>query len=189
MVTQYRPEDYNNFEARIHAIKQAGSLNIGTGTLLRTSQKRSLYVRALFDYDPNRDDGLPTRGLPFKHGDILHVTNASDDEWWQARRVIGDGEEDCIGIVPSKRRWERKQRARDRSVKFQGHAQNNAMEKVSTSLFFVVTICIKKNILQMSTLDRKKNKNFSFSRRFPFMKSKDERNEDGSDQERKYLYQ
>lgn len=37
----------------------------------------------------------------------------------------------------------------------------------------------------MSTLDRKKNKNFSFSRRFPFMKSKDERNEDGSDQERK----
>lgn len=39
----------------------------------------------------------------------------------------------------------------------------------------------------MSTLDRKKNKNFSFSRRFPFMKSKDERNEDGSDQERKYL--
>lgn len=45
LVTQYRPEDYNNFEARIHALKQAGSLNIGTGTLLRTSQKRSLYVR------------------------------------------------------------------------------------------------------------------------------------------------
>uniref|UniRef100_A0A336KJF8 CSON010760 protein n=1 Tax=Culicoides sonorensis TaxID=179676 RepID=A0A336KJF8_CULSO len=164
LVAQYRPEEYNNFEARIHALKQAGSLNIGTGTLLRTSQKRSLYVRALFDYDPNRDDGLPTRGLPFKHGDILHVTNASDDEWWQARRVIGDGEEDSIGIVPSKRRWERKQRARDRSVKFQGHAQNNTMEK-------------------MSTLDRKKNKNFSFSRRFPFMKNKDERNEDVADAE------
>lgn len=38
---------------------------------------------------------------------------------------------------------------------------------------------------QVSTLDRKK-KNFSFSRRFPFMKSKDDKNEDGSDQERKY---
>ena len=84
---------------------------------------------ALFDYDPNRDDGLPTRGLPFKHGDILHVTNASDDEWWQARRVVGDDEDDSIGVVPSKRRWERKQRARDRSVKFQGHAANN-LEKV-----------------------------------------------------------
>lgn len=51
-------------------------------------------MRALFDYDPNRDDGLPSRGLSFKHGDVLHVTNASDDEWWQARRVIGDDEEE-----------------------------------------------------------------------------------------------
>lgn len=99
--------------------------------MLARSLLNHIINRALFDYDPNRDDGLPTRGLPFKHGDILHVTNASDDEWWQARRVIGDGEEDSIGVVPSKRRWERKQRARDRSVKFQGHAQNNAMEKVN----------------------------------------------------------
>lgn len=37
---------------------------------------------------------------------------------------------------------------------------------------------------QQSTLDRKK-KNFSFSRKFPFMKSKDDKSEDGSDQERK----
>jgi disks large protein 1 len=165
LVAQYRPEDYNRFEARIHELKQqAAAASTGTGTLLRTSQKRSLYVRALFDYDPNRDDGLPTRGLPFKHGDILHVTNASDDEWWQARRVVGDGEEESIGIVPSKRRWERKQRARDRSVKFQGHQAPNNVDKTST-------------------LDRKK-KNFSFSRRFPFMKSKEDgKNEDGSDQE------
>lgn len=151
LVAQYRPEDYNRFEARIHELKQQAAINAGTGTLLRTSQKRSLYVRALFDYDPNRDDGLPSRGLPFRHGDVLHVTNASDDEWWQARRVVGDGEEEgkfyiaaifaCklnlmprffwfawflgMGIVPSKRRWERKMRARDRSVKFQGHAANN----------------------------------------------------------------
>lgn len=79
------------------------------------------YHRALFDYDPNKDDGLPSRGLPFRYGDILHVTNASDDEWWQARRVLATGEEEGMGIVPSKRRWERKQRARDRTVKFQGH--------------------------------------------------------------------
>ncbi|XP_037919256.1 disks large 1 tumor suppressor protein isoform X3 [Hermetia illucens] len=162
LAAQYRPEDYNRFEARIHELKQQAALTAGAGTLLRTSQKRSLYVRALFDYDPNRDDGLPSRGLPFKHGDVLHVTNASDDEWWQARRVLGDGEEEGMGIVPSKRRWERKMRARDRSVKFQGHATNN-MDK-------------------QSTLDRKK-KNFTFSRKFPFMKSKDEKNEDGSDQE------
>ncbi|XP_053950779.1 disks large 1 tumor suppressor protein isoform X5 [Anastrepha ludens] len=166
LVAQYRPEEYNRFEARIQELKQQAALSAGgTGTLLRTSQKRSLYVRALFDYDPNRDDGLPSRGLPFRHGDILHVTNASDDEWWQARRVLGDSEDEQIGIVPSKRRWERKMRARDRSVKFQGHAAAN------------------NNLDKQSTLDRKK-KNFTFSRKFPFMKSRDEKlGEDGSDQE------
>ncbi|XP_037932453.1 disks large 1 tumor suppressor protein-like [Teleopsis dalmanni] len=165
LIAQYRPEEYNRFEARIQELKQQAAINAGnSGTLLRTSQKRSLYVRALFDYDPNRDDGLPSRGLPFRHGDILHVTNASDDEWWQARRVLGENEEEQIGIVPSKRRWERKMRARDRSVKFQGHSVTN------------------NNIDKQSTLDRKK-KNFTFSRKFPFMKSRDEKNEDGSDQE------
>lgn len=76
-----------------------------------------------------KDDGLPSRGLAFQYGDILHVTNASDDEWWQARRVLASGDEQGMGIVPSKRRWERKQRARDRSVKFQGHMPN-ILEKV-----------------------------------------------------------
>ncbi|XP_037298252.1 disks large 1 tumor suppressor protein isoform X2 [Manduca sexta] len=149
----YRPQEYNKFEARINELKHH--------TLLRTSQKRSLYVRALFDYDPVRDDGLPSRGLPFRYGDILHVTNASDDEWWQAR--LDKAESDAIGIIPSKRRWERKQRARDRQVKFQGQAT-----PVSAS---------------QSTLERKK-KTLSFSRKFPFMKSREDgKSEDGSDQE------
>ena len=68
-----------------------------TGTLVRTSPKRSLYVRALFDYDPVKDDGLPSRGLGFSYGDILHVTNASDEEWWQARKVLPNGEEAGLG--------------------------------------------------------------------------------------------
>ncbi|XP_049867783.1 disks large 1 tumor suppressor protein isoform X3 [Pectinophora gossypiella] len=148
----YRPQEYNKFEARINELKQHH-------TLLRTSQKRSLYVRALFDYDPIRDDGLPSRGLPFRYGDILHVTNASDDEWWQARR-IDTTDQDAIGIIPSKKRWERKQRARDRQVKFQGQGTPS-----------------------QSTLERKK-KTLSFSRKFPFMKSREDgKSEDGSDQE------
>ncbi|XP_033230243.1 disks large 1 tumor suppressor protein isoform X8 [Belonocnema kinseyi] len=164
IVVQYKPEDYNRFEAKIHNLKQQISQqNMMTGTLMRTSQKKSLYVRALFDYDPNKDDGLPSRGLAFRYGEILHVTNASDDEWWQARRVTPQGEDEGLGIIPSRRRWERKQRARDRSVKFQGH----------------MPVILDKQ----STLDRKK-KNFSFSRKFPFMKSKDDKSEDGSDQER-----
>lgn len=150
----YRPQEYNKFEARINELKQHH-------TLLRTSQKRSLYVRALFDYDPVRDDGLPSRGLPFRYGDILHVTNASDDEWWQARR-LDTTDNDAIGIIPSKRRWERKQRARDRQVKFQGQGTTASSQ---------------------STLERKK-KTLSFSRKFPFMKSREDgKSEDGSDQE------
>lgn len=61
--------------------------------------------RALFDYDPARDSGLPGRGLSFKHGDILHVTNASDDEWWQARKLVGSGTDQGLGIIPSKKRY------------------------------------------------------------------------------------
>lgn len=91
--------------------------------------------RALFDYDPLKDDGLPSRGLAFHFGDILHVTNASDDEWWQARRVLWSGEQEGLGIVPSKKRWERKQRARDRTVKFQGHMPV-MLDKVSLVLLF-----------------------------------------------------
>ncbi|XP_065575663.1 discs large homolog 1-like protein isoform X4 [Artemia franciscana] len=156
LVVQYRPEDYNRFEAKIHELKQ----QMMTGTILRTSQKRSLYVRALFDYDPIKDDGLPSRGLAFRYGDILHVTNASDDEWWQARRVLPEGQEEGLGIIPSRKRWERKQKARDRTVKFQG-SKSPAPEK-------------------QSTLERKK-KNFAFSRRFPFLKSRDDQSDDGSD--------
>jgi len=60
IVAQYKPEEYNRFEAKIQELKQQMSqqmlmassnqnlnaaANAGTGTLLRTSQKRSLYVR------------------------------------------------------------------------------------------------------------------------------------------------
>ena len=60
--------------------------------------------RALFEYDKTKDSGLPSQGLSFKYGDILHVTNASDDEWWQARRLNAMGEEEGRGVIPSKRR-------------------------------------------------------------------------------------
>lgn len=45
IVAQYRPEEYNRFEAKIHDLKQQMRDQTMTGTLLRTSQKRSLYVR------------------------------------------------------------------------------------------------------------------------------------------------
>ncbi|KFP00475.1 Disks large 1, partial [Calypte anna] len=127
IVAQYRPEEYSRFEAKIHDLREQmmnSSISSGSGSL-RTSQKRSLYVRALFDYDKTKDSGLPSQGLNFKFGDILHVINASDDEWWQARQVTPDGESDEIGVIPSKRRVEKKERARLKTVKFNSKARGD----------------------------------------------------------------
>ncbi|KAM5292117.1 disks large homolog 1 isoform 8-T8 [Ctenodactylus gundi] len=130
IVAQYRPEEYSRFEAKIHDLREQmmnSSVSSGSGSL-RTSQKRSLYVRALFDYDKTKDSGLPSQGLNFKFGDILHVINASDDEWWQARQVTPDGESDEVGVIPSKRRVEKKERARLKTVKFNSKARGDKGE-------------------------------------------------------------
>jgi len=159
LTVQYRPDEYNRYEAKLHELQQ--SL---TGTLVRTSPKRTLYVRALFDYDPHKDDGLPSRGLGFNYGDILHVTNASDDEWWQARKLLPNGEEAGLGIVPSKQRWERKMKMKNRKLVFGGHS--NSHGRSSTSLD-----------RSTGTLNRPGQKQkISFSRKFPFMKSRERLN-------------
>ncbi|XP_033637505.1 disks large homolog 1-like isoform X2 [Asterias rubens] len=118
---QYKPEEYNRFEAKIQSLREEMmNSSVSTTGSLRTAPKRSLYVRALFDYDKTKDSGLPSQGLSFGYGDILHVTNASDDEWWQARQVLHTGEEGEMGVIPSKRRVEKRERARLKSVKFSG---------------------------------------------------------------------
>ncbi|KAK6310309.1 hypothetical protein J4Q44_G00183640 [Coregonus suidteri] len=126
IVAHYRPEEYSRFEAKIHDLREQmmnSSISSGSGSL-RTSQKRSLYVRALFDYDKTKDSGLPSQGLNFKFGDILHVVNASDDEWWQARQVTPEGEAEEVGVIPSKRRVEKKERARLKTVKFNSKSRD-----------------------------------------------------------------
>ncbi|XP_010870844.2 disks large homolog 1 isoform X14 [Esox lucius] len=126
LVAQYRPEEYSRFEAKIHDLREQmmnSSISSGSGSL-RTSQKRTLYVRALFDYDRTKDSGLPSQGLNFHFGDILHVVNASDDEWWQARQVTHEGEMEEVGVIPSRRRVEKKERARLKTVKFNARSQD-----------------------------------------------------------------
>uniref|UniRef100_A0A452SH48 Discs large MAGUK scaffold protein 1 n=1 Tax=Ursus americanus TaxID=9643 RepID=A0A452SH48_URSAM len=166
IVAQYRPEEYSRFEAKIHDLREQmmnSSISSGSGSL-RTSQKRSLYVRALFDYDKTKDSGLPSQGLNFKFGDILHVINASDDEWWQARQVTPDGESDEVGVIPSKRRVEKKERARLKTVKFNSKTRGDKGQSFNDK--------------------RKKN---LFSRKFPFYKNKDQSEQETSDADRKYV--
>ncbi|XP_047419668.1 disks large homolog 1 isoform X7 [Sciurus carolinensis] len=162
IVAQYRPEEYSRFEAKIHDLREQmmnSSISSGSGSL-RTSQKRSLYVRALFDYDKTKDSGLPSQGLNFKFGDILHVINASDDEWWQARQVTPDGESDEVGVIPSKRRVEKKERARLKTVKFNSKTRGDK-----------------------GSFNDKRKKNL-FSRKFPFYKNKDQSEQETSDADR-----
>ncbi|XP_042573769.1 discs large homolog 1-like protein isoform X16 [Cyprinus carpio] len=158
IVAQYRPEEYSRFEAKIHDLREQmmnSSISSGSGSL-RTSQKRSLYVRALFDYDKTKDSGLPSQGLNFKFGDILHVVNASDDEWWQARQVTPQGEVEEMGVIPSKRRVEKKERARLKTVKFNPKSR------------------------EKGSLNDKRKKNL-FSRKFPFYKNKEASEQETSD--------
>uniref|UniRef100_A0A8D0AJX0 Disks large homolog 1 n=1 Tax=Sander lucioperca TaxID=283035 RepID=A0A8D0AJX0_SANLU len=161
IIAHYRPEEYSRFEAKIHDLREQmmnSSISSGSGSL-RTSQKRSLYVRALFDYDKTRDSGLPSQGLNFKFGDILHVVNASDDEWWQARQLTSQGEAEEVGVIPSKRRVEKKERARLKTVKFNAKSRDRG------------------------SLNDKRKKNL-FSRKFPFYKSKDASEQETSDIDR-----
>ncbi|XP_016413839.1 disks large homolog 2 isoform X25 [Sinocyclocheilus rhinocerous] len=180
IIAQYRPEElalcsprrappptaeYGRFEAKIHDLREQmmnHSMSSGSGSL-RTNQKRSLYVRALFDYERAKDSGLPSQGLSFRYGDILHVINASDDEWWQARRVTLEGDSEEMGVIPSKRRVERKERARLKTVKF--NAKPGSLDS-------------------KGSFSEKRRKNFIFSRKFPFYKNKDADEQDGSDSER-----
>ncbi|KAE8288110.1 Disks large-like protein 2 Postsynaptic density protein 93 [Larimichthys crocea] len=165
IIAQYRPEEYGRFEAKIHDLREQmmnHSMSSGSGSL-RTNQKRSLYVRALFDYERAKDSGLPSQGLSFRYGDILHVINASDDEWWQARRVTPHGDSEEMGVIPSKRRVERKERARLKTVKF--NAKPGSFDS-------------------KASFNDKRKKNFIFTRKFPFYKNK-EGEQDGSDSDLK----
>uniref|UniRef100_A0A4W3I7G2 Discs large MAGUK scaffold protein 3 n=1 Tax=Callorhinchus milii TaxID=7868 RepID=A0A4W3I7G2_CALMI len=153
IIAQYRPEEYSRFESKIHDLREQmmnSSMSSGSGSL-RTSEKRSLYVRALFDYDRTKDSCLPSQGLSFSYGDILHVINASDDEWWQARLVTPHGESEQIGVIPSKKRVEKKERARLKTVKF--HARPGVIEMKGSAR-------------------TKRKKSFLLSRKFPFYKSR-----------------
>ncbi|XP_077956160.1 discs large homolog 1-like protein isoform X26 [Gasterosteus aculeatus] len=158
IIAHYRPQEYSRFEAKIHDLREQmmnSSISSGSGSL-RTSQKRSLYVRALFDYDKTRDSGLPSQGLNFRFGDILHVVNASDDEWWQARQLTSRGEVEEVGVIPSKRRVEKKERARLKTVKFNAKSG------------------------ERGSLNDKRRKNL-FTRKFPFYKSKEASEQETSD--------
>ncbi|XP_071656271.1 disks large homolog 4 isoform X3 [Patagioenas fasciata] len=119
IIAQYRPEEYSRFEAKIHDLReQLLSSSLGSGSAsLRSDSKGGFYVRALFDSEKAKDCGFLSQALSFRFGDVLHVLDASDDEWWHARPA-GGGQPPHVGFIPSKRRVERREwtrlKAKDR---------------------------------------------------------------------------
>uniref|UniRef100_A0A674DGR3 Discs large MAGUK scaffold protein 4 n=1 Tax=Salmo trutta TaxID=8032 RepID=A0A674DGR3_SALTR len=110
IIAQYRPEEYSRFEAKIHDLReQMMNSSMSSGTL---RANRTFYVRALFDYDKTADCGLLSQALGFNFGEVLHVTDCSDEEWWTARRLGQQGQLEELGYIPSKHRVERKEWSR-----------------------------------------------------------------------------
>ncbi|XP_043986221.1 disks large homolog 4-like isoform X2 [Gambusia affinis] len=121
IVAQYRPEEYSRFEAKIHDLREQmmTSSVSSSSTSLRSTQKRTLYIRALFDYDGSAADlSAPNQALPFGFGDVLHVSSAGEEEWWPARH-LSPPPPNCpeVGLIPSRRRAEKKERSRLKMVR------------------------------------------------------------------------
>ena len=101
---EYHPTEFSNFQAKNDSVRDVMAQSpVSPG--IKTTAKKSLYVRALFNYDHTKDSGLPQPGLSFKHGDVLHVINAGDDDWWQASLVGNHAEDGPKGLIPSKKRY------------------------------------------------------------------------------------
>ncbi|XP_037532928.1 MAGUK p55 subfamily member 6a [Nematolebias whitei] len=58
-----------------------------------------VYLKPYFNYNPATDSLIPCKeaGLAFSKGDVLHVVNKEDPNWWQARKVVGG----ATGLIPS----------------------------------------------------------------------------------------
>ncbi|XP_059200841.1 MAGUK p55 subfamily member 7-like [Centropristis striata] len=73
-----------------------------------STNKKKLFMQALFDYDPYEDPAIPCKdaAVAFKRGDILQIVSREDDTWWQACHL---GESNArAGLIPSQQLHERR---------------------------------------------------------------------------------
>ncbi|TRY94310.1 hypothetical protein DNTS_030390, partial [Danionella cerebrum] len=69
------------------------------GDVIREVNGRDIYLKPQFNYNPESDNLIPCKeaGLPFSKGDILHIVNKEDPNWWQACNINGGR----TGLIPS----------------------------------------------------------------------------------------
>ncbi|KAM4689718.1 protein PALS2 isoform 2-T4 [Discoglossus pictus] len=65
-----------------------------------TVTPQQVFVKCHFDYNPHNDNLIPCKeaGLKFSKGEILHIVNREDPNWWQASHVKEGG---SAGLIPS----------------------------------------------------------------------------------------
>ncbi|XP_067305189.1 MAGUK p55 subfamily member 6a isoform X2 [Pseudorasbora parva] len=64
-----------------------------------TPPPAQVYLKPHFSYNPDTDNLIPCKeaGLAFAKGDILHIVNKEDPNWWQACNINGGRS----GLIPS----------------------------------------------------------------------------------------
>jgi membrane-associated protease RseP (regulator of RpoE activity) len=116
----YKPKEFEEFYRRMNIIPEP--------------EIKQLYVRALFSYDSSTDADRPGDGISFSQGDILHILNGSDEEWWQAALVGPTADDGSPALIPSKTRLERRARANSKTVKFGDNENEKRNSSVSSKL-------------------------------------------------------
>ncbi|THD28271.1 Discs large 1 protein [Fasciola hepatica] len=94
--------------------------------LTRGTDRAELFLRCQVDYDPIKEShqAVPKKAFALRSGDLICVVNWTDPEWWEAQRIDPMSSEVVgpIGLVPSRQRLERRERARSRHVNFLARA-------------------------------------------------------------------
>ncbi|XP_071252064.1 MAGUK p55 subfamily member 6a isoform X2 [Salvelinus alpinus] len=64
-----------------------------------TPAPSQVHLKPHFNYSPATDNLIPCKeaGLAFSKGDVLHIVNREDPNWWQAVNIVGG----ATGLIPS----------------------------------------------------------------------------------------
>uniref|UniRef100_A0A0N4ZJA6 Disks large homolog 1 n=1 Tax=Parastrongyloides trichosuri TaxID=131310 RepID=A0A0N4ZJA6_PARTI len=102
LTLQYREDDFKAFEKKIDQLRN----EMINGFL---DEEDNIYVKALFDNTSASQSSH--RSIKFQYGDILHIVNSNDDDWWTAEKVNTFGERISEkGFIPSKRKVEKREK-------------------------------------------------------------------------------
>ncbi|XP_072269481.1 protein PALS2 [Pyxicephalus adspersus] len=101
-----------------------------------TITPQQVYVKCHFDYNPFNDNLIPCKeaGLKFSKGEILHIVNREDPNWWQASHVKEGG---SAGLIPSQFLEEKRKAFVRRD--WEGAVTSTYNEQLSLSKLYAVT--------------------------------------------------